>query len=188
MDRAKPRHGAHRRGRLVGGSDSSLANPRPRADPLVGRIDHLLQVRVREDLGRRVAAPAGHVGAPDEGLGPGDRVVHRGSTSIRGCLALTRAPFSGITRTTRPARSDLISLKSFIASIRPINCPTATSRPAATKAADPGAGELYHTPGRGAFTLGRVAASVRPSVADAPDASDPADPAVAPGTAPPASR
>src|SRR5205814_8060997 len=109
------------------------------------------------------------------------------STSIRGCFALTNAPLSGITLTTRPARSDLISLKSFIASISPITCPTATSRPAATKAAEPGAGEPYQTPVNGAFTLGRAGACIWPSAPVPPDPSDPPDPAVAPGTATPAS-
>ena len=112
----------HRRGRLVGGRDASLADPRPRHDPLVGRVDHLLEVVVGEDLRRRVAAPAGHMGMTHGR-------AHSGSTSISGCFALTRAPLSGTTRTTRPARSDLISLNSFIASIRPITWPTATSPP-----------------------------------------------------------
>ncbi len=53
----------------------------------------------------------------------------------------TRLPLSGSTRTTRPARSDLISLNSFIASIRPMTWPTATSPPTATYGAEPGAGE-----------------------------------------------
>ena len=34
-------------------------------DPLVGRVDHPLEVGVREDLGRRVPAPAGDVGADE---------------------------------------------------------------------------------------------------------------------------
>ena len=49
-----------------------------------------------------------------------------------GAFAFTSRPFSASTRTTRPARSDLISLKSFIASMRPIGCPTATILPTAT--------------------------------------------------------
>src|SRR6185503_20239908 len=129
-------------------------------------------IRVREDLGRGVAAPAGDVGPARAGPGR-DGVVHSGSTSIRGCFALTRAPLSGMTRTTRPARSDLISLKSFIASMSPMTWPTATSRPAATNGAEPGAGEPYQTPVSGALTLGRLGASTAnadPSVGSAPEA------------------
>jgi len=50
-------------------------------------------------------------------------------------------------------------LKSFIASIRPTTCPTATSRPATTNGAEPGAGEPYQTPVSGALMLGRLGAS-----------------------------
>jgi hypothetical protein len=81
---------------------------------------------------RRVAAPAGDVGVPGW-------TAHSGSTSISGCFALTSDPLSGTTRTTRPARSDFISLNSFIASIRPITWPTATSPPTWTYGALPGA-------------------------------------------------
>ena len=105
-------------------------------DPLVGRVDHPLEVGVRQDLRRGVAPPAGDVGAPGARRG-----AHSGSTSMSGCLALTSVPLSGTTRTTRPARSDLISLNSFIASMRPMTWPTATSPPTWTYGADPGAGE-----------------------------------------------
>ncbi len=57
---------------------------------------------------------------------------HAGSTSMSGCLALTSAPLSAQTRTTRPARSLLISLNSFMASMRPMIWPTATWSPTAT--------------------------------------------------------
>src|SRR6185369_6051047 len=141
------------------------------------------EVGVREDLGRGIPAPAGDVSAGHgRGDGPdGLGVVHSGSTSIRGCFALTRAPLSGTTLTTRPARSDLISLKSFIASIRPMTWPTATSRPTATNAAEPGAGELYQTPVSGALTLGLAGGSARPLAVVRPVASP-----VPPGSIPPA--
>ena len=58
--------------------------------------------------------------------------------AVIGAFAFTRRPFSASTRTTRPARSDLISLKSFIASMRPIGCPTATTLPTATSGSSPG--------------------------------------------------
>ena len=118
---------ATRRSRMPGAGD----------DPLVVRVDHPLEVVVRQDLRRHVATPAGDVGA----RGCRSDVVHSGSTSMSGCLALTRVPLSGTTRTTRPARSDLISLNSFIASMRPMIWPTATSPPAVTYGAEPGAGE-----------------------------------------------
>ena len=53
----------------------------------------------------------------------------------------------------------MISLKSFIASIRPITCPTATSRPTSTYGGAPGEGEVYQIPVSGAFTEGRAGAS-----------------------------
>ena len=87
----------------------------------------------------------------------------QGSTSMSGCLALTNVPLSGTTRTTRPARSDLISLKSFIASMSPTTWPTATSRPTSTNGADPGgrrvpdAGERRRHRGRRAGRLGGAA-------------------------------
>ena len=43
-------HRGHRRGRLVGGRDPPLADPGAATDPLVGRVDHLLEVVVRQDL------------------------------------------------------------------------------------------------------------------------------------------
>ena len=118
-----PRHGRHRCSRLVGRRDTSLADPGPGADPFVGRVDHLLEVGVGQDAGRGVAPPTGDVGVA-RSLG-----AHSGSTSISGCLALTSDPVSATTFTTRPARSLLISLNSFIASIRPMTWPTATSPP-----------------------------------------------------------
>ena len=51
-------------------------------DPLVGRVDHPLEVGVGQDLARGVPAPAGDVGAaawPARVRG----VVHSGSTSMR---------------------------------------------------------------------------------------------------------
>ena len=122
------RDGGHRRGRLVGRGDPSLADARARDDPLVVGVDHALEVVVRQDLRRHVAAPPGDVGVALLRVGR----VHSGSTSMSGCFALTSVPLSGTTRTTRPARSDLISLKSFIASMRPMIWPTATSPPAVT--------------------------------------------------------
>ena len=92
--------GGHRGGRLVGRGDPPLADAGPADDPLVGRVDHPLEVGVGQDLRRGVAAPAGDVRVA--------RVrAHSGSTSISGCLALTSAPLSATTRTTRPARSRL---------------------------------------------------------------------------------
>src|SRR6185436_8160843 len=155
-DRAQAGDRGHRCGRLVGGRDAPLPNPGPGPDPLVGRVDDLLEVGVRQDARRGVAAPARDVGAAGAAWA---RVVHSGSTSISGCFALTSAPLSGMTRTTLPARSDLISLNSFIASINPTTWPTATSRPAATNGAEPGAGEPYQTPVSGALTLGLLGAS-----------------------------
>ncbi len=119
-DRAQPGDRTHRRRRLVGGGDPPLANTGPADDPLVGGVDHPLQVRVGQDLGGSVAAPAGE---PD-GAGRGDG--HAGSTSISACFVLTSTPLSTHTRTTRPARSLLISLNSFMASISPMVWPTAT--------------------------------------------------------------
>src|SRR5699024_10230083 len=117
-------HGGHRGGRLVGRRNAPLADAGPAHDPVVAGVHHALEVAIREDLGRRVAAPAGEM----------DRTgrAHRGSPSIRGWRAFTREPLSATTRTTRPARSDLISLNSFIASISPITWPTATSPPTCT--------------------------------------------------------
>jgi len=43
---------------------------------------------------------------------------------MSGCLAFTSFPVSATIRTTLPATSDLISLNSFMASIRPMTCPT----------------------------------------------------------------
>src|SRR5205814_959526 len=150
-------------------------DPGPRYDPLVRGIDHLLEIVVGQHLARGVAAPTGHVGVADGR-------AHSGSTSMSGCLALTRAPFSGTTRTTRPARSDLISLNSFIASIRPITWPTATSRPAATNGADPGAGEPYQTPVSGALTVGREGvASPGPDAAGVSDPGPEPEPASSAG-------
>ena len=40
----------HRRGRLVGGRDAPLADAGARHDPLVGRVDHPLEVGVGQDL------------------------------------------------------------------------------------------------------------------------------------------
>ena len=97
----------HRRRRLVRRGDPSLADPGPRPDPLVGGVDHPLEVGVREDLAGRVPAPAADVGVARRLGAGGGRVAHRGSTSMSGCFALTRAPFSGTTLTTRPARSRL---------------------------------------------------------------------------------
>src|SRR6185295_13549627 len=136
---------------LVRCGNATLADPGTRPDPLVIRVDHPLEVGVGQDLRGGVPPPAGHVRMA--------RGAHRGSTSINGCLALTSAPLSATTLTTRPARSDLISLNSFIASISPITWPTATSRPTATKGAEPGAGEPYQTPVSGALTDGRLGAA-----------------------------
>src|SRR4029079_14226052 len=130
-------HRGHRGRRLVRGRDPSLADTRARDDPLVVRVHHPLQVVVRQDLRRHVATPARDVGAALLRQGG----VHSGSTSMSGCFALTRVPLSGTTRTTRPARSDLISLKSFMASISPMTWPIATSPPAVTYGPEPGAGE-----------------------------------------------
>ena len=63
-----------------------------------------------------------------------------GSTSISACFALTSAPLSTQMRVTRPARSLLISLNSFIASMRPMIWPTATWSPTATYGVAPGDG------------------------------------------------
>src|SRR4029079_12404703 len=101
-------------GRLVGCGHPSLADPRPRHDPFVGGVDHPLEVVVGQHLRWGVAAPAADMGVPDWR-------AHSGSTSMSGCFALTSAPLSGTTRTTRPARSDLISLNSFIPPMRPMN-------------------------------------------------------------------
>ena len=122
---------ATRRSRMPGAGD----------DPLVGRVDHPLEVGVRQHLRRGVAAPAGDMGVARD-------VAHSGSTSISGCLALTSVPLSGMTWTTRPARSDLISLNSFIASMRPMTWPTATSPPTVTYGAEPGAGERVEDAGQ----------------------------------------
>ena len=43
--------------------DPPLADPGAAHDPLVGRVDHPLEVGVGQDAGGRVAAPAGDVGA-----------------------------------------------------------------------------------------------------------------------------
>ncbi len=50
----------------------------------------------------------------------------------------------------------MISLKSFIASIRPMTWPVLTSPPWLTKGAEPGAGDEYQMPVSGAFTEGRA--------------------------------
>src|SRR3970040_1841593 len=70
----------HRCGRLVGVRDAALADPRPGHDPLVVRVDHLLEVGVGEDLVGDVASPAGDVGAADRGA----LVHHDGVTSMSG--------------------------------------------------------------------------------------------------------
>ena len=102
-DRAHRGDGGHRGRRLVGRGDPALADPRPRHDPFVGGVDHPLEVVVGQDLRRGVAAPAGDMGGPD-------RRAHSGSTSMSGCLALTRAPLSGTTRIDAPGqvRLDLV--------------------------------------------------------------------------------
>ena len=129
VDRAQCRDRRHRRGGLVRRGHMPLADPGAADDPLVVGVDHALEVRVGQDLGRGIAAPAGE---PD-GVGRGGRGGrHAGSTSISGCLALTSAPLSEQMRTTRPARSLLISLNSFMASIRPMIWPTDTWSPTAT--------------------------------------------------------
>src|SRR6185295_19501255 len=149
---------------LVRCGNATLADPGTRPDPLVIRVDHPLEIGVRQDLGGRVPPPAGHVRMA--------RGAHRGSTSINGCLALTSAPLSATTLTTRPARSDLISLNSFIASMRPMTWPTATSPPTCTYGAEPGAGEPYQTPVSGALTDGRLgtADAAEPAVDSLPAA------------------
>ena len=50
--------GGHRRGRLVGGGDAALADPGPGHDPLVGRVDHPLEVGVGQDLRRGRSGPS----------------------------------------------------------------------------------------------------------------------------------
>ena len=61
---------------------------------------------------------------------------------MSGCFALTSAPLSATTRTTRPARSDLISLNSFIASISPIDLADGDLAADLRRTArEPGAGE-----------------------------------------------
>src|SRR3990172_9664459 len=55
-------------------------------------------------------------------------------------------------RVPRPAASDLISLNSFIASIRPITAPAPISSPACTYGRAPGDGDAYQTPVSGAVT------------------------------------
>ena len=129
--------------------------PVRRHDPLVVRVDHLLEVGVGEDLVGDVASPAGDVGAADRRA----LVHHDGSTSMSGCLAFTSLPFSAWMRATRPERSLLISLNSFIASMRPTTWPATISPPTVTYGAVPGDGEPYQIPVRGALTDGRAGAA-----------------------------
>ena len=112
----------------MSGGDSSLANAGARDDPLVGGVDHPLEVGVREDLRWRIASPADHVGVAAT-RSRAIAGIHRGSTSINGCLAFTNVPLSATIRATRPGMSDLISLNSFMASISPMTVPTAISEP-----------------------------------------------------------
>ena len=79
-----------------------------------------------------VRTQARGVGAPARHMDSGQRARHHGSTSISGCFALTSLPDSATMRTTLPAWSDLISLNSFMASIRPMTCPTVMCCPTAT--------------------------------------------------------
>ena len=58
VDRPQAGHGAHRRRRLVRGRDAPLADPGPADDPLVGRVDHPLEVGVRQDLARARSGPS----------------------------------------------------------------------------------------------------------------------------------
>ena len=104
-----------------GRRDAALADAGARADPLVGRVDELLQVRVGEPALRGVHAPAGDADAP--------RQAHAGSTSMSVVFALTSVPFSAAMRFTVPVTSLLISLNSFIASMRPMTWPALTWPP-----------------------------------------------------------
>src|SRR5688500_9931367 len=79
-------------------------------------------------------------------------------------------------RVTVPDASDLISLNSFIASMRPRTCPEATSSPAATYGRAPGDGAEYQTPVRGALTN-------RMPGAGSPKGVRPSPPVSLPGTA-----
>src|SRR5207302_642166 len=127
-------------------------------DPFVAGLHHRRKLVVGEDSRRRVHPPSG-----DQRVGRhslwclhgGGRCTfdgQLGSTSSSGCWRFTSVPVSARTRVTVPAMSDLISLKSFIASIRPTTWPPATSPPALTYGLAPGDGAVYHTPVSGAFT------------------------------------
>ena len=48
----------HRRRRLVGRGDAPLADAGPRHDPLVGGVDHPLEVVVGQDLRRARSGPS----------------------------------------------------------------------------------------------------------------------------------
>ena len=61
-DRALGGDRRHRGRRLVRRGDPSLADARPRHDPLVGRVDEPLEVGVGQDCVGRIASPAGDVG------------------------------------------------------------------------------------------------------------------------------
>ena len=100
-------------------------------DPLVGRVDHALEVGVGEDLLGRVAAPAGDADGARRGPSCGLHLDQR-------LLGLDQGAASAQIRTTRPATSLLISLNSFIASIRPMTWPTDTWLPTATYGVAPG--------------------------------------------------
>uniref|UniRef100_A0A7C2ZYJ4 Uncharacterized protein n=1 Tax=Thermorudis sp. TaxID=1969470 RepID=A0A7C2ZYJ4_9BACT len=83
-DRPSSGDGAHGGRRFAGCGDPAFADPSPGHDPLVGGVDHPLEVVVRQDAGGRVVAPAGDVGGA--GRRRGAR-LHGRSTSI-----LTGAP------------------------------------------------------------------------------------------------
>ena len=62
-DRAQSGDGAHRGRRLVRPRHATLADAGPLDDPLVGRVDHPLEVGVGEDVRWGIRAPAREVGA-----------------------------------------------------------------------------------------------------------------------------
>ena len=121
--------GRHGGGRLALRRNAALTNPGARGNPFVARLYDLLEIRIRQNGGRHLMPPPSDVRGAIRQLRATSRpanalLVHGVSThdssSMIGDLDFTRRPFSATMRTTRPALSDLISLKSFIASISPI--------------------------------------------------------------------
>ena len=126
---ARRRDGCHRGGCLTLRRNAALTNSGARGNPFVARLHDLLKIGIRQDRGRHLMPPAGDMRGAVRQLRASGRptnalLVHvattHGSSSMIGDFDFTRRPFSATMRSTRPALSDLISLKSFIASIRPI--------------------------------------------------------------------